>query len=863
MTAAPRRRATTRCRRPAPAGSSPRHRRRSTSTPTRPAPTASSRPAELVASGRGGRRPPAGPDRPRHAGRLPRGRRRRRRPGRPDAPARASRSTPSSPATSACGRASSTSSASGWTRPTRRSRRPSPPSATVAASGSSGRSRCCASSTCRSTPSSATSRRPTTTPSAARPSPARSIAAGHATSVEDAFTRLLAWGKPAYVPRSGLGPVEAIDAIRAAGGLPALAHFSEAPPAWRSSASWSRPASAGSRSTTARSTWRPSRPSARSPRSLGLVADRRQRLPRRHRHVRRGARRAVGPARGRRRHPGSARCRLAGTAMTERSTLTRALPMLEIVPPPAAAPRQPAAPGDDRLAGVPARGPDAAALPRLDARLPDEPQRLRGDGRPAAAPPAARRPSRSRRADLVVINTCAIREGAEQKVIGRMGQLARLKAANPGLRVVLTGCSVREPDRAGLRRRYPAVDLFLRPDEEPELVDRLGLASAQAPDRGGRGDDDGRRDDRRRSHDGRRRGPPRRHPGPRGRGGDRRARVGDRRLAADHLRLRQDLHLLHRAVQPRPGAQPPVRRHRRRGPGAGRRRLSRGHAARPERQLLRPRPRAGAALRARRRGALGGPPARSRGPAGPRRADPGDRRAADGRRHAGDRAPALRHLAPVGPVRPAHRGAGRLRLGLRAPPPARPVGLRRGPAPDGPPVHDRALPRAPGPDPRGGPGHRDLDRHHRRLLRRDRGAVRGDPGAARDRPLRPGLRGGLLAAARHARDAPRRRRARRTTSGAASTRCSRSRRGSGSSATRRGSAARSRSSSTRSSRRAATSTTTARTASARRPRRRCRAGPAATSWSTSPAPTALVGREVTVRIDHAGPYALRGALVGA
>jgi tRNA-2-methylthio-N6-dimethylallyladenosine synthase len=84
-------------------------------------------------------------------------------------------------------------------------------------------------------------------------------------------------------------------------------------------------------------------------------------------------------------------------------------------------------------------------------------------------------------ADLIVINTCAIREGAEQKVIGRQGQLAGLKAANPALRVVMTGCSVREPDRGRLRRRYPAVDLFLRPDEEPELVDRLGLASAQGP----------------------------------------------------------------------------------------------------------------------------------------------------------------------------------------------------------------------------------------------------------------------------------------------------------------------------------------------------------------------------------------------
>jgi predicted metal-dependent phosphoesterase TrpH len=63
-----------------------------------------------------------------------------------------------------------------------------------------------------------------------RPIVARAlIAAGHATSVEDAFSRLLAWGKPGYVPRTGLGPLEAIDTIRAAGGLPVLAHFGEAP----------------------------------------------------------------------------------------------------------------------------------------------------------------------------------------------------------------------------------------------------------------------------------------------------------------------------------------------------------------------------------------------------------------------------------------------------------------------------------------------------------------------------------------------------------------------------------------------------------------------------------------------------------
>ncbi len=86
-------------------------------------------------------------------------------------------------------------------------------------------------------------------------------------------------------------------------------------------------------------------------------------------------------------------------------------------------------------------------------------------------------------ADLIVINSCAIRETAEAKIIGRQGQLSRLKQANPGLRVVLTGCAVRVENRERLGRRYPAVDLFLRPDEEPELVARLGLASLTAPGR--------------------------------------------------------------------------------------------------------------------------------------------------------------------------------------------------------------------------------------------------------------------------------------------------------------------------------------------------------------------------------------------
>jgi tRNA-2-methylthio-N6-dimethylallyladenosine synthase len=173
-----------------------------------------------------------------------------------------------------------------------------------------------------------------------------------------------------------------------------------------------------------------------------------------------------------------------GPAVTEIRSASRALPVLDVLDiaaePAPAAPRSPTVPSDARLVEY---GPDLRVLPRFHVwtlgcqmnRSDSEEMagRLLSAGCEEAASMEA--------ADLIVINTCAIREGAEQKVIGRQGHLARLKAAHPGLRVVLTGCSVREPDRAGLGRRYPAVDVFLRPDEEPELVDRLGLASAQAP----------------------------------------------------------------------------------------------------------------------------------------------------------------------------------------------------------------------------------------------------------------------------------------------------------------------------------------------------------------------------------------------
>jgi len=63
-----------------------------------------------------------------------------------------------------------------------------------------------------------------------RPTVARALMrAGFASSVEDAFSRIIGHGGPGYVRREGMGPEEAIAAIRSAGGIPVLAHFREGP----------------------------------------------------------------------------------------------------------------------------------------------------------------------------------------------------------------------------------------------------------------------------------------------------------------------------------------------------------------------------------------------------------------------------------------------------------------------------------------------------------------------------------------------------------------------------------------------------------------------------------------------------------
>lgn len=64
-------------------------------------------------------------------------------------------------------------------------------------------------------------------------------------------------------------------------------------------------------------------------------------------------------------------------------------------------------------------------------------------------------------ADLIVLNTCCVRETAEERILGRLGELQRAKRANPDLILVVAGCLGQEEGAAErIRRRAAQVDLI-------------------------------------------------------------------------------------------------------------------------------------------------------------------------------------------------------------------------------------------------------------------------------------------------------------------------------------------------------------------------------------------------------------------
>ena len=64
-------------------------------------------------------------------------------------------------------------------------------------------------------------------------------------------------------------------------------------------------------------------------------------------------------------------------------------------------------------------------------------------------------------ADIIIYNTCAIREHAEDRVFGNVGALKRLKSENPNLIIALCGCMVQQPHiTEELKESYPFVSLI-------------------------------------------------------------------------------------------------------------------------------------------------------------------------------------------------------------------------------------------------------------------------------------------------------------------------------------------------------------------------------------------------------------------
>ena len=183
-------------------------------------------------------------------------------------------------------------------------------------------------------------------------------------------------------------------------------------------------------------------------------------------------------------------------------------------------------------------------------------------------------------ADFLVFNTCTIREKADDRLVAHLMDARAAKQRDPDKVIVVGGCWS-ESMKDELFEQFPFVDLAFGPGNIHRLGDFI-QAGGEIP-RGHFSTFDSFAGEL----------PLEARPRPPG-------------LAADLDRLQLQLRLLHRPERARPRAQPPPRRPGARGRRPGRRRRARADPARPERQLLRPRPAPGG------RDQLRGAPARAR-----------------------------------------------------------------------------------------------------------------------------------------------------------------------------------------------------------------------------------------------------------
>ncbi len=83
-------------------------------------------------------------------------------------------------------------------------------------------------------------------------------------------------------------------------------------------------------------------------------------------------------------------------------------------------------------------------------------------------------------ADLVVLNTCSVRDKAEQKIRSEVGRLALIKRRRPELTIVVAGCMARQHSEK-LIKSMPAVDLVIGPDNIGELAELVAAVRLGGP----------------------------------------------------------------------------------------------------------------------------------------------------------------------------------------------------------------------------------------------------------------------------------------------------------------------------------------------------------------------------------------------
>src|SRR5262249_53581475 len=82
-------------------------------------------------------------------------------------------------------------------------------------------------------------------------------------------------------------------------------------------------------------------------------------------------------------------------------------------------------------------------------------------------------------ADLIVLNTCSVREKAEHKLLSALGTLRPLKEQHDGLVIAVAGCMAQEHGR-GLLERSDLIDVLIGPDNIAELPGLLAAAESSS-----------------------------------------------------------------------------------------------------------------------------------------------------------------------------------------------------------------------------------------------------------------------------------------------------------------------------------------------------------------------------------------------